>query len=207
MLHFFCIFIVISKTNLQLLKFETRKDEIIQTSAILFKKKGYSAVTMRDIAKAMGIKAASLYNHINSKQEILSEIIISLAEQFTEHMKIIKYSDDSCIDKLKQIVALHVGITSNNQFGMASLNSDWMHLEAELDYYLTLRKNYENDLRSIIVKGIQEDELVNANPEVMLFSMLSTLRSLYIWLPKKEDIDIQQFTNELSLVLINGINK
>lgn len=207
MLHFFCIFIVISKTNLQLLKFETRKDEIIQTSAILFKKKGYSAVTMRDIAKAMGIKAASLYNHINSKQEILSEIIISLAEQFTEHMKIIKYSDDSCIDKLKQIVALHVGITSNNQFGMASLNSDWMHLEAELDYYLTLRKNYENDLRSIIVKGIQEDELVNANPEVMLFSMLSTLRSLYIWLPKKEDLDIQQFTNELSLVLINGINK
>ncbi|MEZ4795726.1 MAG: TetR/AcrR family transcriptional regulator [Flavobacteriaceae bacterium] len=189
------------------MKYETRKDEIIQTSAILFKKKGYSAVTMRDIAKAMGIKAASLYNHINSKQEILSEIIISLAEQFTEQMKIIKYSDDSCIDKLKQIVALHVGITSNNQFGMASLNSDWMHLEAELDYYLTLRKNYENDLRSIIVKGIQEDELVDANPEVMLFSMLSTLRSLYIWLPKKEDLDIQQFTNELSLLLINGINK
>lgn len=207
MLHFFCIFIVISKTNLQLLKFETRKDEIIQTSAILFKKKGYSAVTMRDIAKAMGIKAASLYNHINSKQEILSDIIISLAEQFTEQMKIIKNSDESSIYKLKQIVALHVHITSKNQFGMASLNSDWMHLEAELEYYLTLRKNYENDFRNIIEKGINENELVDANPEVMLFSMLSTLRSLYIWLPKKEDLDIQKFTNELSLVLINGINK
>lgn len=207
MLQFFCIFIVISKTNLQLLKYETRKDEIIQTSAILFKKKGFSAVTMRDIAKAMGIKAASLYNHINSKQEILSEIIISLAEQFTEQMKIIKNSDESSIDKLKQIVALHVHITSNNQFGMASLNSDWMHLEAELEYYLTLRKNYENDFRSIIENGIEENELVNSNPEVMLFSLLSTLRSLYIWLPKKEDLDIQKFTNELSLVLINGINK
>jgi hypothetical protein len=90
---------------------------------------------------------------------------------------------------------------------MASLNSDWMHLEAELEYYLTLRKNYENDFRNIIEKGINENELVDANPEVMLFSMLSTLRSLYIWLPKKEDLDIQKFTNELSLVLINGINK
>jgi AcrR family transcriptional regulator len=189
------------------LKYETRKDEIIQTSAILFQKKGYSAVTMRDIAKAMGIKAASLYNHINSKQEILSEIIISLAEQFTEQMKIIKTSDDSSIDKLKQIVALHVNITSNNQFGMASLNSDWMHLENELEYYLKLRKNYENDFRNIIEKGIEDNELVDANPEVMLFSMLSTLRSLYIWLPKKEDLDILKFTNELSLVLINGINK
>lgn len=207
MLQFFSIFNLISITNLQLLKYETRKDEIIQTSAILFQKKGYSAVTMRDIAKAMGIKAASLYNHINSKQEILSEIIISLAEQFTEQMKIIKTSDDSSINKLKQVVALHVNITSNNQFGMASLNSDWMHLENELEYYLKLRKNYENDFRSIIEKGIQENELANANPEVMLFSLLSTLRSLYIWLPKKEDLNIEKFITELSTVLINGINK
>ncbi|WP_347922699.1 TetR/AcrR family transcriptional regulator [Pontimicrobium sp. SW4] len=189
------------------MKQKTRKDEIIQTSAILFQKKGFSAVTMRDIAKAMGIKAASLYNHIKSKQEILSEIIISLAEQFTEQMKIIKTSDDNSIDKLKQIVALHVSITSNNQFGMASLNNDWMHLESKLEYYLKLRKNYENDFRSIIEKGIEETELIDGNSEVMVFSMLSTLRSLYIWLPKKEDLDTKKFTTELSLVLINGINK
>ncbi|PTM07891.1 MAG: TetR/AcrR family transcriptional regulator [Bacteroidetes bacterium] len=189
------------------MKYETRKDEIIQTSAILFKKKGFSAVTMRDIAKAMGIKAASLYNHIKSKQEILSEIIISLAEQFTKEMKVIRNSDETSIDKLKQIVALHVNITTNNPFGMASLNSDWMHLENELDYYLKLRKNYENDFRNIIEKGIEENELFSGNSEVMLFSILSTLRSLYIWLPKKEDLDIEKFTNELSLILINGINK
>ena len=207
MLQFLVSSILISITNLQLLKYDSRKDEIIQTSAILFQKKGYSAVTMRDIAKAMGIKAASLYNHIKSKQEILSDIIISLAEQFTEQMKNIKKSDESSIDKLKQIVALHVNITSQNQFGMSSLNSDWMHLEAELEYYLELRKNYENDFRSIIEKGIIDDELIKGNPEVMLFSILSTLRSLYIWLPKKEDLDIDKFTAELSLVLINGINK
>jgi AcrR family transcriptional regulator len=206
-LQFFSIFIIISITNLQLLKYETRKDEIIQTSAILFQKKGYSAVTMRDIAKSMGIKAASLYNHIKSKQEILSDIIMSLADQFTEQMKIIKNSDDSSVDKLKNIVALHVNITSHNQFGMASLNNDWMHLELELECYLKLRKNYENDFRNIIEKGIEDNELVNGNPEVILFSMLSTLRSLYLWLPKKEDLDIQKFTNELSLVLIKGINK
>ncbi len=207
MLQFFSIFIIISITNLQLLKYETRKDEIIQTSAILFQKKGYSAVTMRDIAKAMGIKAASLYNHIKSKQEILSEIIISLAEQFTEKMKIIKNSEDSSIDKLKQIVALHVNITTNNKFGMASLNNDWMHLEAELEYYLKLRRNYEGDFRGIMEEGIENNELTNSNSEVMLFSMLSTLRSLYIWLPKKEDLNIEKFTSELGLVLINGINK
>jgi len=58
------------------MKVETRKKEIIKTATMLFKEKGYSAVTMRDIAKALGIKAASLYNHINSKQHILRDIIM-----------------------------------------------------------------------------------------------------------------------------------
>ena len=155
----------------------------------------------------MGIKAASLYNHIDSKQEILSNIIISLAEQFTTQMNLIKSSNMSSIEKLNRIVTVHVNITSSNQFGMASLNSDWMHLETELEYYLELRRNYENDFRNVIEKGIQDNELIDSNPEVMLFSMLSTLRSLYIWLPKKEDLNIEEFANELSLVLINGINK
>jgi len=42
---------------------------------------------MRDIAKAMGIMAASLYNHIKNKEEILTFIIISLAEEFISGME------------------------------------------------------------------------------------------------------------------------
>ena len=56
------------------MKPETRKEEIVNTAAKLFKEKGFSAVTMRDIAKSMGIRAASLYNHISSKQELLQDI-------------------------------------------------------------------------------------------------------------------------------------
>jgi AcrR family transcriptional regulator len=44
------------------MKITDRKTEIVNVSARLFKEKGYSAVTMRDIAQAMDIKAASLYN-------------------------------------------------------------------------------------------------------------------------------------------------
>ena len=62
------------------MKITDRKTEIINIAAKLFKEKGYSAVTVRDIANAMNIKAASLYNHIKSKQEILVLIIINIAE-------------------------------------------------------------------------------------------------------------------------------
>lgn len=189
------------------MKTENRKEEIVITAAKLFKEKGYSAVTMRDIAKAMGIKAASLYNHISSKQEILKNIIISLAEQFTHGMSLIKNSNSNSLEKLKQIVILHVDITARNTFGMASLNNDWMHLEEQLEHYLKLRHNYEDDLRNIINQGIISSEITNSNPDIMLFSMLSTLRSLYLWVPKKEDLNPKEFANELSKVFINGIKK
>jgi len=189
------------------MKSETRKEQIIQTSTVLFKEKGYSAVTMRDIAKAMGIKAASLYNHINSKQDILRAIIISLAEEFTRGMEVIKSSNASGIEKLRNIVALHVDITSRNPNGMASLNNDWMHLEEQLKYYLELRHNYEDNFRQIINAGIHTNEIMEANPDVMLFSMLSTLRSLYLWIPKKEDLNPAELAAKLSDVLIYGINK
>ena len=185
----------------------SRKQEIINVASKLFKEKGYSAVTMRVIAKSMGIKAASLYNHINSKQEILTYIIISLAEEFTQGMSSIKLSNKNSIEKLKQIVSLHINITINNTNGMASLNNDWMHLKDQKDYYLTLRVNYENSFRNIINKGIKKKEIINLNPDIMLFSILSTLRSLYLWIPKKEDLDPNELATSLSNVLLNGINR
>ncbi|WP_296382790.1 TetR/AcrR family transcriptional regulator [Winogradskyella sp.] len=189
------------------MKTETRQEEIIRVAAKLFKEKGYSAVTMRDLAKAMGIKAASLYNHINSKQDILNAIIISLAEEFTEGMKLIQSSNESCIDKLKKIIELHVRISSQNIYGMASLNNDWMHLEEKLDYYQKLRVDYEDDFRIILKDGIASGEIVNAQPEVMMFSILTTLRSLYIWVPKKEDLNLVELSNTLNQILVKGINK
>ncbi|MFD2915557.1 TetR/AcrR family transcriptional regulator [Psychroserpens luteus] len=188
------------------MKTETRKDEIINTASKLFKEKGYSAVTMRDLATAMGIKAASLYNHINSKQEILKAIIISIAEEFTNGMNTIIQSETSNISKLESIVTLHVNITANNTNGMASLNNDWMHLEDQLDYYLQLRNEYEDNFLNIIKEGISASEIKNSNPEIIMFSMLTTLRSLYLWIPKKEDLNANDLANSLSEVLIGGIN-
>ena len=189
------------------MKTETRQQEIIRVAAKLFKEKGSSAVTMRDLAKAMGMKAASLYNHINSKQDILNTIIIAIAEEFTAGMKLIGSTDDSCIEKLKSIIQLHVSISSKNSHGMASLNNDWMHLEAQLFYYKKLRSDYEDDFKAILIKGINANEIIDLKPDVMMFSILTTLRSLYLWIPKKEDLNLIELTNNLNEILIKGVVK
>lgn len=186
---------------------ENRKQEIIRISARLFKERGYSAVSMRDLAKEMGIKAASLYNHINSKEDILSDIIITIALDFTNGMTSIISSKTTSLNKLRDIIFQHVEITSNNPDGMSSLNNDWMHLVKNKAYYLELRRSYEENFRNIIHQGILEKEIKQVDVDVTLFSILSTLRSLYLWVPKKEDMDKEALASSLSDILLNGINK
>jgi AcrR family transcriptional regulator len=183
-----------------------RKSEIVHISAELFKAKGFSAVTMRDIAQAMDIKAASLYNHIKSKQEILVLIIIEIAEEFTCNMNNIVNSSETAIQKLEKIIQLHIDITLRDTDLLACLNNDWMHLENEnLLYFLILREDYEQNFRKIVKTGIANNEIKNLNPEVIIFSMLSTLRTLYLWYGKKKTIKEKTLKSNMIQVLLNGI--
>lgn len=183
-----------------------RKSEIIAIAAQLFKEKGYSAVTMRDIAQAMNIKAASLYNHIKSKQEILVLIIIEIAEEFTNTMETIVNSEENTIQKLEKVIQLHIDITLRDANALACLNNDWMHLaDAELAYFIKMREDYEDNFRTIIKKGIDNQEIKNLNVEVVIFSILSTLRTLYLWYGKKKSPNPSVLKSNMIQVLLNGI--
>ena len=187
-------------------KTSERKSEIVTISAQLFKEKGYSAVTMRDIAQAMDIKAASLYNHIKSKQEILVLMIIQIAEEYTETIRLIQSSGETSVEKIKKVIQLHIDITVRNPDALASLNNDWMHLpQAELNYFLQMREEYEDIFRTIVKKGIADGEIKNYNAEVIIFSLLSTIRTLYLWYGKKKDFNANVLKMNLNKILLEGI--
>ena len=185
----------------------SRKEQICIKAAQLFKEKGYSAVTMRDLAASVGIKAASLYNHITSKQQILSEIILDIAQQFTDGIETIATQETDAISKLKAVVSQHITLTADNPYGMAALNNDWMHLEGQLEYYLKLRSAYEKQFKTIVLEGQELGELKDVNSEILLFSILTTLRNLYLWIPKKADLEKDKLIEELSEILLQGIVK
>lgn len=191
---------------LKIMKSLDRKTEIITIAAKLFKEKGYSAVTMRDIAQEMNIKAASLYNHIKSKQEILVLIIIEIAEEFTTAMSKIVNSEETSIQKLEKIIQLHIDITMRDSAALASLNADWMHLaDTELLYFIKMREDYEENFRKIVKKGIADGEIKNLNSEVLIFSMLSSLRTLHLWFGKENSPNASVLKSNLTQILLNGI--
>ena len=51
------------------------KSKIMEIALESFAKKGFSAVSMRDIAKAVGINIASIYYHYESKEAIFEDIL------------------------------------------------------------------------------------------------------------------------------------
>ena len=61
----------------------SRREVIVKAAATLFHEKGYKAASMRDLAERVGVEAASLYNHIRSKTELLHDICFNVANIFT----------------------------------------------------------------------------------------------------------------------------
>lgn len=64
------------------MKQEDTKQKILDKALELFSTQGYEAVSVGEIAKAVGIKAPSLYNHFPSKQAIFDAIVESTAVQY-----------------------------------------------------------------------------------------------------------------------------
>lgn len=184
----------------------SRKDEIVKVAATLFRKRGYSAITMRDIASEMDIKAASLYNHISGKQEILADLILEVAQEFTTGMNQVISQQSSTLKKLENLIELHIDITLNHSEALASLNNDWMHLEGDnLNAFIKMRDEYEDNFRELIKTGIEVNEIRSAHPEVILFSILSTLRTLHLWYEKRGKLDVNVLKKDMVSVLLKGI--
>lgn len=64
------------------MKQEDTRERILEQALELFSEKGYDSVSVGEIARAVGIKAPSLYNHFPSKRAIFDAIVESTAAQY-----------------------------------------------------------------------------------------------------------------------------
>lgn len=59
----------------------TTKEKIVETALELFSQRGYDGVSVRDIARAVGIRESSLYNHFENKRAIFDGIVDFCVQQ------------------------------------------------------------------------------------------------------------------------------
>lgn len=83
---------------------QTTKAEVLTLTIPLFAKYGYDKVSMRQIAQAVGIKAASLYHHFPNKQTLYIE---ALTQAFSKHADFLNESfilQASSEQRLRQLI-------------------------------------------------------------------------------------------------------
>jgi len=107
------------------------KEKILNKSLDLFAANGYHGTSMREIAKAVGIKGSSIYNHFSGKEDIFSELFNYLAplnlesEKFQEKfmtaaadpLKALNYFANIVIDEMqdnKKVKLLKMMLRENN---------------------------------------------------------------------------------------------
>lgn len=94
------------------MKQEDTKQKIIDKALELFAAHGYDAVSVGEIAKAVGIKAPSLYNHYPSKQAIFDAIVESTAKQYEADTGKINIH----VQNVAQDISTFTGITEDALF-------------------------------------------------------------------------------------------
>ncbi len=184
----------------------TRKEEIQIAAAKLFGEKGFAASSVRDIAKSVGLGAASLYNHMGSKDELLTSICFRCANNFLAGMAKIESEHTDPVDKIKELIRLQIHIALYDESSLTVFNDEWRHLhEPFLSKFLALRRNYETSYLQIIKEGIEQKKLRNHDSYIIYQTILSSLRWLHRPHGKKIRMSEDKMTEQISSLLIKGI--
>jgi TetR/AcrR family transcriptional regulator, cholesterol catabolism regulator len=186
----------------------TKKDIILKNAAALFRKKGFSATSVRELAESLGIEAPSLYNHIGSKVELLQEICFAVAEDYTNNMEIVIASNETAAKKMEAIIRFHVRKLSTDFDRVFVSDYEWKQLpKKKLEEFLMYRRNYEKHMIEIITEGIDKKIFKNLLPSLTVLTILSAVRGLELTQRHKNEFTIEQLEDNMVQHLLNGIIK
>ena len=96
------------------------REDILLAAADVLQRNGYEATTMKDIAAAVNLTAASLYHHFRNKDALLLAVLEAGLEHVLSQIEPIAHSKTSSADKLTQMIKVHViSLTQNTAVGAA----------------------------------------------------------------------------------------
>lgn len=186
----------------------SKKDFIAKKASRLFKEKGFSATSMRDLAESMGVEAPSLYNHIGSKNEILQEICFKVANLFMANINYVEASQQTVLEKVEQIIRFHIKMMIEEYESVYLSDHEWKHLpEPYLSNFKNQRRIYRTKLADIIQRGVKNRELKNAEPYVAVLTILSAIGGIENWQHSKKNIDAKTLEENMVKILIDGLKK
>ena len=187
-------------------KSSPRKEVILEKAAQLFRKNGFNATSMRDLAENVGVEAASLYNHINSKAELLQEICFRIANKFTTHMDDVMASDQPAIAKIEAILRFHIRQMLDNYEEVYVSDREWKHLtDPYLSNFKSQRRTHRQRIASIIEAGIASNEIKKIDAPTAVLILLHAVSGIESWHRSRQKISGEQLEENIVLILVGGL--
>ncbi|MGI9138536.1 MAG: TetR/AcrR family transcriptional regulator [Sediminibacterium sp.] len=184
----------------------SRKDVIVRKAATLFREKGYKAASMRDLAEAVGVEAASLYNHIKSKSELLHELVFSVANKFVLKMDEIESENISSLQKMEKLLRFHITEMINNYEEVYVSDREWKHLsDPYLSNYQNQRRVYRKRIAAIIEEGIRNKEIKNIDAPTVVLIFLHAVSGIESWHRSTKKITAAELEQNMVTILIDGL--
>ena len=193
---------------------DNSKEQILEAAMKVFVKKGYSQTRMEDIAELSGLSKGAIYHHYDSKKSLFLALIDYWEEYFffkvffNKDVKSKKAEDllrDMATDIIETFKSSKYILLAELEFWSLANHDEDVRAKTEA-LYMKLMKL----IRSIISKGIKENDFKQLNVDVAALSVMTSLQGV-IWFSIFKDTDkmisAEQYLNDVIEFIIYGFKK
>ncbi len=187
-----------------------KKNEILDKSLELFANQGYLGTSMDDIAKAVGIKKASLYSHYSGKESIFTAVFNNILEDYCSFLHdLTAIEETNCVKKLASIFSGYVKNCINNN--KMVFWDRYYYYPPEYMKDCIQNKTYEIEMlfiekiTTIIELGIKNGEIKNKNANDIALSFYYMMIGFSMTIKFYDDKEIDKDIDKCTTVFLDGI--
>ncbi len=182
-------------------------DRLLDTAALLFWEKGYTATTTREIASALDIQQASLYYHIASKEDLLHRLCVSSLQGFLSSVPSALEGTTDPLDRIRIIIRTHIGTLLKHQERNVAMLTELRALSprhrAEV---VKLRESYLNILRGAIQEAQASRHIRADIPSTYLcLALLNILNWTSLWFRKDQALSAEPLAELFIEIYLHGV--
>ncbi|WP_300668885.1 TetR/AcrR family transcriptional regulator [Desulfoluna sp.] len=184
----------------------SRKTIIFREAARLFREKGYSGSTLRELAKRAGVKGGSIYHHFNSKQEILfmimEDTMVNLITRVSREIEEVTSPREKLRKAIRAHVAFHAMDADETYVSDAELRS------LDLTNYkkiVGMRDQYEGIYKKMLQEGIDTEELEIDNVTLSSRALLQMCTGISYWYTPEGPLTIQEIADNYVDLFFHGV--
>ncbi|WAH35170.1 TetR/AcrR family transcriptional regulator [Alicyclobacillus dauci] len=184
----------------------SQKEQILAAAGRLFSKKGYHATTIREIAEETGILSGSLYAHIQSKEDLLFEIVDEGAMAFLNSIEDIVNSPSDPVTKLRAGLAAHIQVIAEHLDASTVFFHEWQALsEPRREMIQKKRDQYEAQWAAILDAGAREGVFASRDPKFARLLILSVANWVYQWYRPTGNLSPSDIAERFTDVIVDGL--